>query len=191
MNLAYHLILASKSPRRKELLNSLGLTFSIETYPVEETFHEDIHSNEVAEFLAIKKAKGFRTLQNTELLITADTTVIHEGVVLGKPENRDEAIAMISSLSDGRHEVVSGVCLKTTQKEISFSERTYVNFKPLTTEEIEYYVDQYKPFDKAGAYGIQEWIGMIGIRSIEGDYYNVVGLPLQGLYHRLKTEFNA
>lgn len=191
MNLAYRLILASKSPRRKELLDTLDIPFQVETYPVEEDFPEAMPPEEVAEFLAIKKAKGFRQLQQSELLLTSDTTVILNAKILGKPANRTEAIAMLTALSGTRHAVVSGVCLTTSTQQVSFSEKTAVNFRRLNPDEIEYYVDQYHPFDKAGAYGIQEWIGKIGITSIEGDYYNVVGLPLQSLYRQLQSNFSA
>ena len=191
MNLAYRLILASKSPRRKELLDTLDIPFQVETYPIEEDFPEALPPEEVAEFLAIKKAKGFRQLQQSELLLTSDTTVILNAKILGKPANRTEAIAMLTALSGTRHAVVSGVCLTTSTRQVSFSEKTAVNFRRLNPDEIEYYVDQYHPFDKAGAYGIQEWIGKIGITSIEGDYYNVVGLPLQSLYRQLQSNFSA
>ena len=191
MNLAYRLILASKSPRRKELLDTLDMPFQVETYPIEEDFPEALPPEEVAEFLAIKKAKGFRQLQQSELLLTSDTTVILNAKILGKPANRTEAIAMLTALSGTRHAVVSGVCLTTSTRQVSFSEKTAVNFRRLNPDEIEYYVDQYHPFDKAGAYGIQEWIGKIGITSIEGDYYNVVGLPLQSLYRQLQSNFSA
>lgn len=189
MNLAYHLILGSKSPRRKELLQSLGFGFKVESYPIEEVFDEHLPAEEVAEYLAKQKAQGFRALNSDELLLTSDTVVINGGKVMGKPENREEAISMILSLSHKKHQVISGVCLRTLTKEVSFSECTEVSFAELSAKEIEYYVDTYQPYDKAGAYGIQEWIGMIGIDSIQGDYYNVMGLPLFRLYQTLKKEF--
>jgi len=191
MNLPYQLILASKSPRRKELLESLGFTFSIESNQVDETFDESLPPLEVAEFLAKKKSHGFRDLNPGELLISSDTTVILNNQVLGKPENEKVAFEMISSLSNHTHLVVSGVCLRTIEKEVSFSSITEVIFDAIEPIEIEHYINTFKPFDKAGAYGIQEWIGMIGISSIKGDYYNVVGLPLNKLYQTLKKEFAA
>lgn len=191
MNFPYRLILGSKSPRRKELLELMGLAIQVEAYPIEENFSHEIPSTEVAEYLAKKKANGFRSLNDQELLITADTVVINNDEVLGKPSNRAEAIRMISELSGRTHVVVSGVCIKTLTKEVSFSASTEVTFNVLDEFEVVHYVDQYKPFDKAGAYGIQEWIGMIGITSIKGDYYNVVGLPISKLYQTLKTEFSA
>ena len=191
MNFPYRLILASKSPRRKALLESLGLDFEVESNEVDESFDESLDPNGVAEFLAKKKSYGFRELSNDELLISSDTTVILNGKVLGKPADKKEAIQMITSLSNNTHQVVSGVCLRTREKEVSFSVSTTVSFDSIESSEIEHYIDQYKPFDKAGAYGIQEWIGMIGIKSIEGDYYNVVGLPVNNLYQTLKREFSV
>lgn len=190
MNLAYRLILASKSPRRKQLLEEVGLKFSIETYPIEESFDESMDAYEVAEFLAQEKAAAFRALASDELVITSDTVVINEGKVLVKPNNPEEAFDMLSALSNKSHHVVSGVCLKTLNKEVSFSAKTEVHFDSLSPIEIKHYIDRYKPFDKAGAYGIQEWIGMMGIKSINGDYYNVVGLPVNRLYQVLKSEFS-
>lgn len=190
MNLDYQLILASNSPRRKELLHSLELDFTVEVYPVNETFPADLRSNEVAEYLAQKKADGFRKLKENELLITSDTVVIHKEEILGKPQGKDEAFEMISSLSGNTHTVMTGVTLRTLQKEISFSVATQVTFRTLRESEIHHYIEAYKPFDKAGAYGIQEWIGKMGIEKIEGDYYNVVGLPLHKLYTTLLREFN-
>lgn len=191
MNLPYQLILASKSPRRKDLLEALGFKFSIETYPVAEDFDDSMQSEEVAEFLANKKSLGFRELKENELLITSDTVVISDNKVLVKPSDREDAIAMISGLSDRSHAVISGVCLRTLDKTVSFSVSTEVVFSNLESDEITHYVDAFQPYDKAGAYGIQEWIGMIGIASLKGDYYNVVGLPLHELYQTLKREFSA
>jgi septum formation protein len=189
MNFPYQIILASNSPRRKELLGGLGFNFKIEVYPVDESFDQDINPQEVAEFLAKKKSFAFRDLKQNELVITADTTVVLDGQILGKPKDREEAIHMICELSGKKHEVISGVCLRTIEQHESFSEVTTVEFDDLKLNEIEYYVDHYKPFDKAGAYGIQEWIGQVGITSIQGDYYNVVGLPLHQLYTKLNTIF--
>lgn len=189
MNLDYQLILASNSPRRKELLSSLELNFKVEAYPIDESFPQDIKEDLVAEYIAKKKADGFRALNQNELLITSDTVVINEGTILGKPSSREEAFDMISSLSGNTHTVITGVVLRTLKKEVSFSESTHVTFRELSVEEIDHYINKYQPFDKAGAYGIQEWIGKIGIEKIEGDYYNVVGLPLEKLYLTLFQEF--
>jgi septum formation protein len=188
MNLAYRLILASKSPRRQELLRSLEVDFEIRTKDVDEDFPEDLNPNLVAEFLAIKKSEAFEKLAENELLLTSDTTVICNGKILNKAADYNEAFGMIEMLSGKSHEVITGVCLRTKDQRIAFSETTKVTFATLTTAEIDHYIKQYKPFDKAGAYGIQEWIGMIGIEKIEGDFYNVMGLPLHRLYRAL-TQF--
>ncbi len=185
MNLNYRLILASKSPRRQALLKSLDLDFEVKTREVDETYPSDLAPLDVAEYLAKKKSNAFGGLQEGALLITSDTTVVVDSKILGKAENRDEAISMIQSLSGRTHEVASGVCLRATDKLLSFTEITKVSFDVLNYDTISYYVDNYKPYDKAGAYGIQEWIGMIGINKVEGDYYNVMGLPLNRLYKEL------
>ncbi|MBO3698421.1 Maf family nucleotide pyrophosphatase [Roseivirga sp. E12] len=186
MNLNYHLILASKSPRRQELLKSLGLEFEISVKEVDESFPPDLTCLEVAEYLARKKSHAFGTLKSKVLVITSDTTVIVDSEILGKAKNKTEATSMIKALSGRTHQVATGVCLRTQNKEVSFTEITSVTFDSLSDEMISYYIERYKPFDKAGAYGIQEWIGMIGINKIEGDYYNVMGLPLNRLYKELR-----
>ena len=173
--------LASKSPRRKELLESLGISFDIKTKDIDEDFPSSMNIYDVAEYLALKKANEFESTNN-EIIITADTVVICEEKILNKPKDELEAKKMLELLSDKKHEVVTGVCVVSENKKTSFSETTEVHFKPLTAEEIEYYIDEYQPFDKAGAYGIQEWIGKVGIKEIKGDYYNVVGFPLARLY---------
>lgn len=188
--LQYEVILGSQSPRRQQLLSQLGLTFSIQSYPTNETFPNDLVPKAVPEYLAQKKANTiiqqiFKKL-TTQLLITSDTVVILEEKILNKPSNEIEAQIMLQSLSGKTHQVVSGVCLKTENKEVCFSETTHVYFKDLTIEEINYYIKHYQPFDKAGAYGIQEWIGMIGVEKIEGDFYNVMGLPVRKLFEKLK-----
>jgi septum formation protein len=188
MNLAYRLILASKSPRRQELLRSLEVDFEIRTKDVDEDFPEDLDPNLVAEFLAIKKSTAFEELAENELLLTSDTTVICNGKILNKAADYNEAFGMVEMLSGKSHEVITGVCLRTKNQRITFSETTRVTFATLTTAEIDHYIKKYQPFDKAGAYGIQEWIGMIGIEKIEGDFYNVMGLPLHRLYRAL-TQF--
>ena len=186
MNLNYQLILASKSPRRKALLEQLSLPFKVVDLKVEETYPSDLPVTEVAEYLANLKSSAY-SLKEGELLITADTVVIINNEILGKPADEKMAIQMLQRLSGTIHQVVSGVCLKTTKKTYSFSETTEVTFSTLSKDEIEHYVQEYRPFDKAGAYGIQEWIGMIGIEQIKGDYYNVVGLPLHGLWKGLSS----
>tara|TARA_R110001592_G_scaffold276441_4_gene543547 strand:- start:1366 stop:1932 length:567 start_codon:yes stop_codon:yes gene_type:complete len=185
MNLPYRLILASKSPRRQELLRSLEVDFEIRTKEVDESFPATIPVNEVAEYLAVKKSQAIEDLKENELVITSDTTVLNEGKILNKADNAEEAFEMIRSLSGKTHQVITGVCLRSSTKKVSFSETTKVTFRALEKAEIEHYIQNYKPFDKAGAYGIQEWIGMVGIEKIEGDFYNVMGLPLHRLYKQL------
>lgn len=179
--------LASGSPRRKELLASLGIDFQVRTKPIDESVGDTQPAAEVAEYLARLKAKVFENdAQNDELIITADTVVIHNQQVLGKPKDKQHAQQMLHALSDDVHEVITGVCMYYKGNYHSFSETTRVTFKALSAKETTYYIDHYKPFDKAGAYGIQEWIGMIAIKRIEGDYYNVVGLPVYRVYAMLK-----
>ena len=185
---AYHIILASKSPRRQELLQHIVPTFEVKLKEVAEIYPENLPCDQVPEFLARLKAKAFESdLKNNELLITSDTVVTFNNRIYGKPKDRADAIRIFQELSGHAHEVITGVCLRSLEKEISFKETTKVFFKTLSLEEIEYYIDQYQPFDKAGAYAIQEWIGMIGIEKIEGDYFNVVGLPLFKLNQALQT----
>ncbi len=179
----YNYILASKSPRRQELLKSLGVVFQVVIKDVEEDYPVNLNKEEIPVFLAELKAKHFlNDLKENDLLITADTIVWFNGEVLGKPENKKEAIETLQKLSGRQHQVISGVSLSSVQKQKSFYSITNVQFKQLSLPEIEYYVSEYKPYDKAGAYGIQEWIGYIGITNIEGSFYNVMGLPIQQLY---------
>jgi len=178
------IFLASKSPRRKELFESLGIPFTLAIKDVNEDFPSTMDVYEVAEFLATKKANAFEPTHN-DIIITADTVVICEGQILNKPQDHAEATEMLRLLSDNTHDVITGVCILTEDKKISFSETTEVSFKPLSDEEIDYYINNYKPYDKAGAYGIQEWIGKVGIKEIKGDYYNVVGFPLARVYNIL------
>ena len=180
------IILASKSPRRKELLNLLDVEFTIEVRTVNEVFSDGLKTDEVAEYLARLKADAFKSIKPDELIITADTVVVLNDEILGKPKNALEAQQMLKSLSDKSHQVITGVCLKTNERLISFSSSTKVYFKKLTITEIDYYIEKYQPFDKAGSYGIQEWIGAIGITKIEGSYFNVVGLPIYQLNEALK-----
>ena len=187
MNLPYRLILGSKSPRRQELLRSLGYEFRVEVREVDESFPAELAIEELAEFIAKKKSQAFDELQDNELVITSDTVVVCDGKALAKAKDDHEAKEMLRLLSDKTHQVITGVCLKSTQHQTLFSESTLVHFAKLSEKEMDYYIERYQPFDKAGAYGIQEWIGMIGIKGIEGDYYNVMGLPLHKLYKALNT----
>lgn len=185
---AYRIILGSNSPRRRELLAGLDLSFDVHVIPgLEENYPDSLQPQEIPVFLSKQKAEAYlSTLEDQVLLITADTIVWNETEVIGKPKDRKDAIRMLRSLSGHEHQVVTGVCLTTTKKQETFSVASSVRFASLTDEEIIYYVDKYKPFDKAGAYGIQEWIGYVGVESISGSFYNVMGLPVQRLYQELK-----
>jgi septum formation protein len=184
----YNYILASKSPRRQELLRSLGVNFQVITSEVEETYPENLLKEEIPVFLALLKSKSLiKNLKENDLLITADTIVWLNGEVLGKPENREEAVRTLQKLSSHEHHVISGVCLTSIYKQKSFFSDSKVRFKELSLAEIEYYVSEFSPLDKAGAYGIQEWIGYIGITHIEGSFYNVMGLPIQQLYTEIQN----
>ena len=182
------MILASSSPRRQQLLRDAGFAFELRLKEVEEIYPADLPAGQVPEYLSRLKAEAFRDeLRQDELLITADTVVCLEGRILGKPADRADAIRILGELSGKKHTVVSGVCLTTVRMQKSWSVTTDVYFTGLSEEEIVRYVDTCKPFDKAGAYGIQEWIGYIGIERIEGSFYNVMGLPVQTLYRELKA----
>lgn len=181
------IILASRSPRRQIILTEAGIDFIVKPVDVSEDYHSMLPAKDVAKFLAEKKARQFPFLKKNEIVIAADTTVIKNGTILGKPQNASEATTMLSSLSGKIHDVITGVCIKSKDKMVSFDDDTRVYFRTLTDEEIEYYVSNFEPFDKAGAYGIQEWIGMIGIRKIEGSYFNVMGLPVHKVYSALMT----
>ncbi len=183
------ILLASNSPRRRELLGLLDVDFSIApTRKVNEVYPADLPAEDVPAYLSALKADAYADmLSDGEILLTADTVVICDGSILGKPDGREGAIAMLKQLSGKTHTVVTGVSLTTKRDMRVFSEHTEVTFADLTDEEIEYYVNRYQPYDKAGAYGIQEWIGCIGIKSINGCFYNVMGLPLQRLYAELKN----
>ena len=182
------LILASRSPRRRELMSGCGLQFELaDGYEVEEIYPPETPAREVPEYLARLKSDAYpKPLAENDVLISADTVVILEGHILGKPESREKAVEMLSALSGSRHTVVTGVVLRTQGRVITFSSSTDVWFRLLRPEEIDYYVDTYRPYDKAGAYGIQEWIGYAGIERIEGSFYNVMGLPIQQLYVTLQ-----
>lgn len=188
-NFPYQILLASQSPRRQELLKGLDLDFTTFVKEgLDEEYPDDMPAKDVAAFLSQKKAKAYQEgLKENILLITADTIVINGDDILEKPKDKAAATAMISSLSGTSHEVITGVTLTSKEKQHTFSSSTEVRFATLTNEEIEYYVEKYQPYDKAGAYGIQEWIGYIGVESIKGSYFNVMGLPVQALYAALKV----
>lgn len=181
------LILASQSPRRSQLLSMAGIPFRVAVKDVEEIYPPDTPVMEVAPYLARLKAQGSLDLLRApnQVLLTADSVVILEGVIYGKPQSREEAIEVIGKLSGQMHTVVTGVCLKSLEKEEVFSGVSDVYFKEITPEEIEYYVDTYEPYDKAGAYAIQEWIGLCKIARIDGTYPNIMGLPVELVYERL------
>lgn len=184
---AYRIVLGSNSPRRRDLLAGLDIPFEVYVIPgVEENYPNSLPPQEIPVFLSKQKAEAYLPLEERVLLITADTIVWSGTEVIGKPKDREDAIRMLRSLSGHEHQVVTGVCLSTTKKQDTFSVVSSVRFASLTDEEIMYYVDKYKPFDKAGAYGIQEWIGYVGVESISGSFYNVMGLPVQRLYQELK-----
>ena len=187
----YHYILASNSPRRRELLAGLGLQFEVKVLPdIEETYPAELPVAEIAQYIACEKSAAYRQLmQPHDLIITADTIVVVDSEVLGKPKDAADARRMLHMLSGRRHQVITGVCLATTNKQRAFSVITHVDFKALTDEEIDYYIQTYSPFDKAGAYGIQEWIGYIGVTGLDGSYFNVMGLPVQRIYQELCTQF--
>ena len=181
-----HLILASGSPRRKSFLQDLGLKFEIRIKEMVESYPISLKGEEISEYLAKLKAAPFlEELKENDILITADTIVWLEGNALGKPKSKDEARKMLRSLSNKTHEVISSIALTTTRKQVILSDMTSVSFKALSDDEINYYIENFKPFDKAGAYGIQEWLGYIGIERIEGSYFNVVGFPVQKFYEAL------
>lgn len=184
----YNYILASKSPRRSQLLKSLGIPFTVRTKEVDEVYPSGLSNAEVPVFLAKLKAAPFLyEITEKDLIITADTVVCLNKAILGKPANYNEAFQMLESLSGIQHQVITGVCLTSKLKSNSFSATTNVQFKLLTKDEIDYYISTFQPYDKAGAYGIQEWIGAIGIKNIQGSFYNVMGLPVQKLYEKIKS----
>jgi len=188
----YRVILASNSPRRKELLSGLGIPFEVRTLSdIDESYPETLKGEDIPMFISGKKAEVYkRTMADDEMIITADTIVYDNGKVLGKPKDREEAVSMLKELSGHAHEVITGVSIVTMEKTVQFASTSKVYFAELTDEEIAYYVDTYQPFDKAGAYGIQEWIGYVAVTRIEGSYFNVMGLPIQRLYTELKKYGN-
>ena len=180
--------MASNSPRRKELLAGLDVQFEVRIIPgIDESYPDTLPTMEIAEYIAQKKAKAYReTMADDELIITADTIVVLDDKVLGKPKDAEEARCMLHALSGKTHQVVTGVVLTTKELQKHFSVVSNVTFKTLSDNEIDYYVDTYKPMDKAGAYGIQEWIGYVGVTRLEGSYFNVMGLPVQRIYEAMK-----
>lgn len=180
------IVLASSSPRRVELLTNAGIEFRQLKYPFQEDYPSDLNRHDVPVFLALQKAQQIGKVADSEFLITVDTVVIVDNDILGKPTDRADAINTLKRLSNREHDVVSGVNIRHSERDVSFSETTKVHFSELSNEDIEYYVDTFSPFDKAGSYGIQEWIGIIGISRIEGSFYNVMGLPINRLLAELK-----
>ena len=184
----YKVILASNSPRRKELLSGLGVAYEVKTIPdVDESYPDGLSGEEIAKHIARGKAEAYRSLiQADELVITADTIVWLDGTVMGKPKDEEEAKDMLMRLSGKTHQVITGVCLTTSSMQKTFATVTDVTFATLTEDEIDYYVTRYQPMDKAGSYGVQEWIGFVGVENLSGSYFNVMGLPIQRLYTELK-----
>ena len=188
------IILGSGSPRRQQFLTEMGIAFEVRLKPVEEVYPNSLRAEEISDFLSILKAESFKKeLKDTEILITSDTVVWHNGESLAKAKNSEEAEAMLNTLSNGWHDVITSVCFTTTKSQIVKHAITSVNFKKISKEEISHYIQNFQPYDKAGAYGIQEWLGLIAISEIKGSYTNVVGLPTQLVYETLldmSTSFN-
>ena len=186
-----NIILSSNSPRRQQLLKELGLKFEVKTMLTDESYPETLNPEAVATYLAEKKANTFLPhLKKDEVLITADTIVIAGNTILNKPQDEKEAIEMLNLINGKTHLVTTGVCIADLNQKLSFSDKTEVRFSKLSDEEIAYYIRQFQPFDKAGAYGIQEWIGLVGIEYLRGSYYNVMGLPVNMVYQTLKANYN-
>lgn len=185
----YNIILASNSPRRRELLSQLGIEYTVKTIDgIDESYPESLKTGEVAEFIARKKADAyFEVMNDNDLIITADTIVCVDNEILGKPKDAEDAHRMLAKLSGREHDVVTGVVVATKDRQEVFSVTTRVRFADLSAETINYYVENFKPFDKAGAYGIQEWIGFVGVVSVNGSFFNVIGLPVQRLFEALRT----
>ena len=187
----YRIVLGSQSARRQQLLKGLDIDFEIKTLDnTEEIFPADMPAGEVAPYLARRKAEALQPLADDELLITADTVVVVDGKIYGKPSDKEEARSMLQTLSGRMHEVITGVAITTAERSVVFAVSTKVWFTHISTEDIDYYIERYRPFDKAGSYGIQEWIGFVGIERIEGSFYNVMGLPIHRIYRVLK-DFGA
>lgn len=183
----FRIILASRSPRRQQLLRQMGVSFDVVIRDFDESFPENLHHEEIARYISSAKAKSFQgEISDNEIVITADTIVWCNGKVLGKPADSAEAFDILKEISGNTHEVITGVTISSNKREITFTDISKVTFERMTDEEIRYYIDHFSPYDKAGAYGIQEWIGIIACSSIEGSFFNVVGLPVQKLYSELK-----
>ena len=184
----YRIFLASNSPRRKDLLSGLGIPFEVRVNgDIDESYPSDLPPEAIPLHISRKKAAAYlQTMSADELIITADTVVVASGEILGKPVDASDAHRMLRLLSGTTHQVITGVCLTTTDHQVAFSVTTDVTFKDLSDEEIHYYIDHYRPYDKAGAYGIQEWIGYIGVTGLHGSYFNVMGLPIQRIYEELR-----
>lgn len=185
----YEIVLASNSPRRKELLQRMGVNFKVRTlFGIDESYPDSLRSEDIVCYISRNKAKAYQSsMAPNELLITADTIVYVDGEVMGKPKNAEQAKEMLHKLSGKTHQVITGVTIVTAKRTENFGVTSQVKFTNITDEEINFYVDNYLPFDKAGAYGIQEWIGIVAVEEIKGSYFNVVGLPVQRLYQKLKT----
>ncbi len=185
----YQIVLASNSPRRKELLQRMGVNFKVRTlFGIDESFPDSLRGEDIVRYISRNKAEAYRSsMAENELLITADTIVYLDGEVMGKPKSAEQAKEMLHKLSGKTHQVITGVTIVTAQRTENFGVTSQVKFAILTDDEINFYVDNYLPFDKAGAYGIQEWIGIVAVEEIKGSYFNVVGLPVQRLYQKLKT----
>ncbi len=181
-----HVILASGSPRRQELFKELGVKFTIRIKSIKENYAKNLKEEEITNYLAVLKANAFENeLKENDILITSDTIVWHHQKPLEKPKNKQEAIAMLYALSGTTHKVITSICIKTSTTQKVFFDTTIFHFKNLTNDEVEFYIENYNPYDKAGGYGIQEWIGFIGVTKLEGSYFNVMGLPVHKLYEEL------
>ena len=184
----YTIILASGSPRRQEFLKTLDIDFKIQLKSIEEIYPENLKHSEISDYLSVLKAEPFRNeLQENDILITSDTIVWHNNQALGKPKDEQDAFDMIALMSGKTHEVITSVCFSSREKQHVINDITKVTFKDFSEEEIRYYINNYKPFDKAGAYGIQEWIGQIGVTHLEGSYFNVMGFPVHLVYKTLRN----
>ena len=181
----HHLILASGSPRRQDLFKQLDVPFTIQVKKVHEIYPDHLKASEITDYLADLKSKPFSNLKNNDLLITSDTIVWFEGKAIGKPKNREDAFYMLKRMSGKVHEVCTSVSIKSLNFQTIFSDKTLVEFEEISEEEIDYYLKKFKPYDKAGSYGIQDWIGLIGVKKITGSYFNVMGLPVHKLYKEL------
>lgn len=184
----HNIILASQSPRRVELLHGLGINFThVKLSEIDESYPNDLYKNKIPVYIAKKKSESYQQqLGNNDILITVDTVVWCRGEIFGKPTDKNDAVRMLKSISNNIHEVLTGVCLRSVNKQHDFVVSSMVSFKALTDDEINFYINNYQPYDKAGAYGIQEWIGFVGLERIEGSYFNVMGLPVQRLYTELE-----